>query len=135
MALTFEGQGTTYTVAGLTLKPKKITVPGWSKEEIDVTNLSNSDVKTFFIAQLKTTGDIVLNLEFDASVYAAIPETNLEWKLTFSGTTENIKFWATVKEVGNVDEETDNQPTFDLTVKVTNLNAAGVETAPVYAAA
>jgi len=134
MALTFEGQGTTFTMAGLTLAPKKITVPGWSKEEIDVTNLNNTDVKTFILATLRTIANLVLTLEFDASVYGAIPEGNLEVTVTFSGTTENIVFWCDPQEVGDVEEETDNQPTFDLTLKVTNRNGSGVETAPAYSA-
>jgi len=134
MAVTFEGQGTTFTMSGLTLNPKKITVPGWSKEEIDVTNLNNTDVKTFVLATLRTINDIALTLEFDPSVYAAIPEGNTSITITFSGTTEKITFYGDVKEVGDVDEETDNQPTFDVTIKITNRDASGAETAPVYAA-
>jgi hypothetical protein len=134
MSLHFEGQGTTYTVSGLTLEPKTISVPGWTKEEIDVTNLSNSEFKTFILATLKTSANIVLNLEFDPSIYSALPEGAAEWKINFSGTTENITFWADIMEVGDVSQETDAQPVFDLTVKVTNRNDSGVETAPAYSA-
>lgn len=134
MAVTFEGQGTTFTMTGLALNPKKITVPGWSKEEIDVTNLNNTDVKTFVLATLKTINDLVLTLEFDPSVYAAVPEGNSEIVITFSGTTEKITFWGDIKELGDVDEETDSQPTFDVNIKITNRDASGTETAPAYAA-
>ncbi len=134
MSLVLEGQGSTYTVTGLTLAPKSITLPGWSKEEIDVTNLDNTDVKTFILATLKTIKNLVLNLEFDPAVYAALPETNAEWVINFAGTTENITFWGEIMEPGDVDLETDNQPTFDLNVKVTNRDGAGAETAPAYSA-
>jgi len=134
MALILEGQGTTYTRAGIVLKPTKITVPGWSKEEIDNTTLSNTEVKTALVATLKKTGNIVLTLEFDPSVYASVPEGNLETTITFGGTTEKITYWADIQELGNVDMETDTKPTFDVTLITTNMNATGVETKPAYAA-
>jgi hypothetical protein len=43
MSTILEGQGTTYTMGSLTLAPKKITIPGWSKEVIDITNLNNTN--------------------------------------------------------------------------------------------
>ena len=134
MSLVFEGQGSTFTVTGLTLEPKSITVGGWNKEEIDVTNLSNSEVKTFIMATLKTVSNLVLNLEFDPSVFSALPEGNALWTINFAGTTENIAFWGDIMEVGDVELATDNQPVFDLTIKPTNRNASGAETAPAYSA-
>lgn len=132
MPVVFEGQGSTFTMSGLTLAPKKITVPGWSKEEIEITNLNNTDVKTFILAKLKKIKDLVLSCEYDPS--AVIPEGNQTVVINFAGTTENITFWADVKETGDVDMNTDEQPVEDITLTVTNVNDSGVETPPAYSA-
>lgn len=132
MAVQFEGQGTTFTRSGLTLKPKTITVPGWTKEEMDVSTLSNTAFRTFVLKKLKTVNDLVLKLEFDAAVWKAIPETNGSWTITFPDSAGSVVLWADVKELGDVEVDVDNndQLMFDLTLKVTNRNGSGVETGP-----
>jgi hypothetical protein len=133
MALTFDMQGTTFTRSGITLAPKSMTVPGWAKESIDVTTLNNSGVRTFAMKKLKTINDFVLTLVFDAAVYAAIPTGNGQWTVAFPDGAGSLTFWGDVMSVGDVsaDEGSTDQPTFDLTIKVTNLNSSGAETAPV----
>lgn len=132
MAVQFEGQGTTFTRSGLTLKPKTITVPGWTKEEMDVSTLSNTAFRTFVLKKLKTVNDLVLKLEFDAAVYKAIPEGNAQWTITFPDAAGSVVLWADAKEVGDVEVDVDNndQLMFDLTLKVTNRNGSGTETGP-----
>ena len=126
----FEGQGTGFTMTGLTLNPKEIEIPGWSKEEIEITNLNNTNFKTFILAKLKKVGEIVLKLEFDPSVFIALPEGNTLITISFDGITEKLNFWGDIKEAGSVPQQTDTQPTFDVTILVTNLNDLGVETGP-----
>ena len=135
MAVAYEGKGTTFTRAGLTLKPKSITFPGKTVEAIDVTTLSNTAAKTFVMSGLYESTDFVLTLEFDPSVYEGIVASgNLSTVVTFAGTTEKITFWADVMEVGQVEINFEEQPVFDVTFKVTNLNGSNVETVPAYAA-
>lgn len=132
MSVQFEGQGTTFTRSGLTLKPKTITVPGWTKEEMDVSTLSNSAFRTFLLKKLKTVNDLKLKLEFDAAVYKAIPEGNGSWVITFPDGAGSITLWGDIKEVGDVEPDVDSndQLMFELTVKITNRNGSGAETAP-----
>lgn len=132
MSVLFDGQGTTFTRAGLTLKPKTITVPGWSKEECDVSTLSNAAFRTFILKKLKTVNDMTLKLEFDAAVYKAIPETNGIWLITFPDNAGTLTVWADAKEVGDVEVDVDSndQLVFDLTLKVTNRNSSGTEVGP-----
>jgi len=132
MGVQFEGQGTGFTRSGLTLKPKTITVPGWNKEEMDVSTLSNTAFRTFVLKKLKTINDLVLKLEFDVAVWKTIPEGNGPWTITFPDSAGSVVLWADVKEVGDIEVDVDNndQLTFDLTLKVTNRNGSGVETGP-----
>lgn len=136
MAVHYEGQGTTFTRAGLTLAPKTITMPGWSRTMIDITNLGNAAFKTKVVATLKETKEIVLTLEFDPAVYGALSasEDNATTVIDFCGSTECITLWSAISDISDVSLETDTQPTFDLTLTVTNLNGSSVETGPVYAA-
>lgn len=132
MSLVVDGQGTTFTRSGLTLKPKTITIPGWSKEECDVSTLSNAAVRTFILKKLKTIGDMVLKLTYDPTVYKALPETNGQWVITLPDAAGTHTFWGDVKEVGDVEVDVDSndQLVFDLTIKITNLNGSSVETIP-----
>lgn len=130
MATTFEGQGSTFTKSGLTLGVKEITLPGWSKGEIETTLLANTDVKTFVLEKLRTTKDIQLVLDFDKAPYMAIPEGNSLCVITLPDAAGTISFWGDVKEVGDVKLSTGEKPEVTCTIKVTNRNASGVETAP-----
>jgi hypothetical protein len=130
MATTFEGQGATFTKASLTLGIKDITLPGWSKGEIDVTLLANTDVKTFVLEKLRTIKDFSATMEFDKTPYMAIPEGNSLCVITLPDAAGTISFWGDVKEVGDVKLSTGGQPTVQVTIKVTNRNGSGVETAP-----
>jgi len=134
MSIQYEGHGTTFTRSGLTLNPQKITLFGFSKEEIDVTTLANVAAKTTVLGALYATSNIVLNLEFDSAQHLAIISSgNASTKITFEDTSY-ITVWADVLEVGEAEFENDNKVTYDVTLKVTNLNAAGAETVPTYTA-
>lgn len=132
MAVSFEGQGTTFTRSGLTLKPKTITVPGWEKDEMDVSTLSNTAFRTYILKKLKKIDDLVLKLEFDLAVYKALPASNGEWTITFSDAAGTVVLWGDIKKVGGIelDVDSNDQLVFDLTVKITNRNGSGVETGP-----
>lgn len=128
----FEGQGTTFTRSGLTLKPKSITVPGWEKDEMDISTLSNSAFRTYMLKKLKKVDDLVLKLEFDPTVYKSLPSTNGEWTITFPDGAGSIVLWGDIKKVGSIEPAVDsNNPLeFDITVKITNRNGSGAETGP-----
>ena len=44
----------------------------------------------------------------------------------------SFDFWADVKQLGDIEFGVDELPVFDLTLTVTNLNDAGIETKPVF---
>lgn len=135
MGLVLEGNGVAITRAGLVLKPKKITLPGASREEIDVSTLLNEAVTTSILGALYTSADLVVNYELDPATYGAIIDSgNLSTVITFPDNGGTITMWCDVKEVGDPDFSNNEQPVFDVTFKVTNLNASNEETPPVYAA-
>lgn len=136
MGLQFDGHGTTITRAGLTLNPKKIVLPGASREEIDVSTLNNTAFKTFVLGALAESSNLVVTYEFDASAIGAIISSgNLLTTLTFPDSGGSIAVWCDVMEVGDPEFENHDQPTFDVTFKVTNLNDSNVETVPAFTAA
>lgn len=135
MAVQYDGHSTTFTRAGLTLNPKTISIPGYTREAIDVSTLSNTAAKTFVMSGLYESTDFVLTLEYDPSAYTSIIGSgNLETVITFPDSGGTLTFWADVMEVAQPEAEIDGQPTFEVTFKITNLNGSNVETVPVYAA-
>ena len=132
MSTPAEGNGITFTYSGITLDPISIQLPGWSKQQIDVTNLNNTSVMTKAVATLKEYDDIVLRTAFDFSEYAGITGSEGTFVVTYSGTT--ITFYAQLSSIAAVDLENGVRPVFELNFTVTNLNS-GSETAPAYAGA
>ena len=133
MSLVLDGQGTTYTRSGLTLKPTKITFPGWEKSAKDVSTLSNSAYRTFILATLKTVNDMVLTLEYDPAVYGSLPSSNGQWTITWPGGAGSSVLWADIMSVGDVEVDVDAEEemlVFDITLKITNRNGSAVETGP-----
>ena len=58
MAVQNEGHGVTYTFAGLTLSPVAMELPGWMREMIALSNLTNVDVETQTAAVLRKIKDL-----------------------------------------------------------------------------
>jgi len=131
MAELQEGNGVTYTYSGLTLAATRITIPGWDKEEIDLTTLANTAVKTATLGALKKYGKLVIETIVDLALYDAFPESNATLAIT-SGS-ESITFWAQLSNTTAVDLENDARPLYSLEFLITNLNGSGVETVPVHA--
>ena len=130
MASIFEGQGFSFTKTGLTGVVKDIpSIPGWEKEEFETTKQSNTSAKTFMLSKLKKWDDFEVVLEFDPAVYKALPETNSLCVLLYLGTPV-VSFWGDLKKVSDMGISAGKQLTKKLTVKITNLNASGVETVP-----
>lgn len=107
----------------------KITVPGWSKAEIDDTELRNTEVKTAILAKLKKYNDLVITLKFHNQ--DEVLEGNAEYTIEFSGGVGKLVIWMDLKSIGDASVENDNGVSADLTFLVTNMNAEGVETKPV----
>ena len=129
--IVFNGAGTSFVRTSLDVEPKKITLGGWAKEEMDTTNLSNAEVKTAMLGKLKKYADVVFNLEFDPAVYSAVGEGNELTKIVIDGV-GSFDFWADIKQLGDIEFGVDELPVFDVTLSVTNLNDAGAETKPIF---
>jgi hypothetical protein len=130
----------TFNTDSLTVEPNTITVPGWSKPEIDITDHGNADVTTAIIGTLKDYGQIVLNLPFETSEHSQIFTGNQQVTITFTGTGSttdaNITFYANIQQVGDLELASNNseKPTYDLTVTVTNWDGS-TEVKPSFTAA
>lgn len=135
MAVQNEGNQVSYTYAGLTLDVLMATIPGWEKQEIDMTTLSNTEAKTAIAAALKKYGNLILVLEFDPAEYdsSGIPTANAAFVITFPDSS-NITFWCEVISVSEVSLENDNRPQYTVNFLITNRNGSGVETPPAYSA-
>ncbi len=103
-------------------------MPGWSKSEIEDTELSNTSVSTFILGNLKTFGNLAGTIKLDNS--DELTSGNTEYTIAFkNGTT--LVFWGDLMELGDATVENNNGVVRPFTIKPTNLNASGVETAPV----
>lgn len=128
--LAIDGNGTTLKsgstlIGGIT---EFTTIPGWSRPEIEDTEIGNTTVNTFVLGTLKNYNALAFNLKFANS--AEVPETNSEYTLTFTdGST--ITFWGQLMQLGDASANNGASVTRSCQIKLTNLNASGVETAPV----
>ncbi|MBS1372059.1 MAG: hypothetical protein HPZ91_19115 [Lentisphaeria bacterium] len=111
-------------VGGIT----KLTVPGWSKTEIDDTELGNVEVMTAVLGTLKKYNDPTMTVKF--SNQAEATEGNAKWTIEFPGT-GSLVIWMDLKSIGDASFENNTGVTADLTFQVTNLNEAGEVTKPV----
>jgi hypothetical protein len=118
MGETYEGNGVDFTFSGLTLEPKTIEIPGWSKEELKISTLQNASVHTKFVAALKDYGKLFIVTPFDAAVIS-VPSVG------------SITFYAEISELDAITQANDEVPEYRIGFSITNLNA-GVETAPAF---
>ena len=116
-------------------KIKKITVPGFSVAEIEVSTLDNTTAMTYVMAALRDYSDLVITAEFTPSIFGGtLSVGNALTTITFPDSGGSIALWCDIKEVSSPDFENNTQPTFDVTFKVTNRNGSGVETIPAFSA-
>ena len=106
------------------------TIPGWSKTEIDDTELANTAVETVVLGNLKKYNQVGFDLKFANSGEFSSLEGNKEWTIEFSdGST--LVFWGQLQALGDASAENNSGVTRSCTMTLTNLNESGVETAPV----
>lgn len=127
MAASQEGHGFSYTFTGITLKPKKLQIPGWSKDWLDLTNLTNTEWMTGAAAALKKSKNFKLVTEMDVDLADGLPETAGPFAITDG--TKTYTVYCQLVDVENVDIEAGAVPLYELEFGVTNLNA-GIETGP-----
>lgn len=130
MAETYEGNGVDFTFSGLTLDPKTIEIPGWTKEELNISTLQNTSVHTKFVAALKDYGKLFIVTPFDASVYGSLPTTEQSLVISVPGS-GSITFYAKISELDTVSLANDEVPEYRIGFSITNLSS-GVETAPAF---
>jgi len=115
--------------SGSDLAVQTITIPGWSKQEIDDTDLGNADVMTAFAAALKKYNNLVVNADFLKG--ASFTEGNAECTITFPQSKGTLVCWVDLLSVGDAQFQNGQNPTCDYTFVLTNKNATGVITKPV----
>ena len=104
------------------------TVPGWTRTEIDDTELGNSAVETVVLGNLKKYNQVAFDLKFAAS--GNISDENKEYTIEF-GDGSKLVFWGQLQSLGDASAESNSGVTRSCAITVTNLNASGAETAPV----
>ena len=106
MSEIYEGNGLNFTFSGLTLEPKTITIPGWTKEELNISTLQNSAVHTKFVAALKDYGKLFITTAFDPSIYGSLPSTEQTLVITVPSV-GTITFYAKISELDDISNEND----------------------------
>ena len=134
MAVINEGNGVSYTYVGIALDPISMQVPGFTREEIDLTTLSNTAVQTMVTSILAKYDQFTLITEMDPAEYDGFSAGGEggSFKITFADTSD-ITLYANVVSLGPVEIANATRPTYEFTFAVTNLNS-GTETAPAYTA-
>ena len=134
MAVFNEGNGVSYTYAGIALDPISMQVPGFSRETIDLTTLSNTAVQTAVTSILAKYDQFTLVTEMDPAEYDGFSAGGEggSFVITFVDTS-TITLYANVAGSGAVEIANATRPTYEFTFEVTNLNS-GTETAPAYTA-
>lgn len=104
------------------------TVPGWTRTEIDDTELGNTTVETVVLGNLKKYNQLGFDIKFANS--GELTDENAEYTVEF-GDGSTLVFWGQLQSLGDASAENNSGVTRSCTMTVTNLNASGVETAPV----
>jgi hypothetical protein len=137
MSLVVEGHGFSVSHAGvsITQNPISIEIPGFTRAELDRTTQGNTAVKTGRVAKLRAYENFTHTYPHDQSDIAAWEASSGSalQTITFPDSLGTYTVYCEVLSVGNVGEETDNRPTYEVTFKVTNLNGT-TETAPSFSA-
>lgn len=140
MALLEDGFSTTYTFASGALEFEEISVnpPGIDQGgEIDTTTMHNVAWRTRAAKKLKTLSEGGGTAAYDPAVYTSILAqigVNQEITITWPDNS-TLKFWGFLNTFDPSEVSEGERPEADFSIIPTNRNAAGVETAPVYAAA
>lgn len=104
------------------------TIPGWSRTEIEDTEVGNTSVQTYILGTLKHYNALAFTAKFANS--PDIPTGNVEWVIEFpNGAT--LTFWGELSTLGDVTVSNNNAVQRSCSITLTNLNASGEETAPV----
>lgn len=102
---------------------------GHTVEAIEDTDLSNANFKTFVPAALKEGNDVTISVK--SLNKSAITDGNQQFTITFPNSHGSLVFWGFVTNSGDIALSSNIGATTDVTIKISNLNAAGVETPPV----
>lgn len=132
-----DGYQTLVTCGGLTLFEKSVKPPGLSAGgSIDTTTMHNTKWRTFAGKQLITATPSSMSCAYDPAVYGAaiaLMGVNQEITVTLPDGATYV-FWGFIDEVEPNDHVEGEQPTMEVTIVPTNVNATGVETPPVFTA-
>lgn len=114
---------------------KEVTPPsvsgGGANEQ---TTMRNTAYRTQGPKKLKTIGDIKAKVSYDAAVITDIlAQINVNQLITVTyPDNSTLAVWGWLDEFTPGNNVEGQQPMADITIKVSNLNASGVETAPAY---
>lgn len=135
MAVINEGNGVSYTYSGITLDPISMQLAGFNRENIDLTTLSNTAVKTSVTSILAEYQPFTVVTEMDPAEYDGFSAGGEggSFKVTFADGS-SLTLYANVLSTAPVEIANATRPTYEFTFQPTNLNS-GVETAPAYAVA
>jgi len=118
-------------------KEKSVTAPGLEGGgEVDTTTMRNTDFRTKNPKALKGVSDAKCTVAYDPVVYDTIVDlvgVNSLISIQFSDG-HFVRFWGWLDSFVPGEMAEGVQPTAEITLIVSNLNASDVETAPVYAA-
>lgn len=138
MSLVVEGHG--FTVAhgalSITENPISLELPGYTRAELDRTTQGNTGVKTAQVSKLRAYENFTHTYPHnpaDIATWEGAGTTSVLQTITFPDSIGSLAIYCQVLSVGNISQETDNRPTYEVTFKVTNLNGT-TETAPVFTA-
>lgn len=140
MSLLIEGQGLSITHGDVSLNqnPIQVEVPGFTRDEIERTTQNNSDVHTKDVATLANYEQFTHQMPYDpadVALWYSNRNTNKQQVITLPNSGGTVTVWAKVLSVGNVSMEGPGaRPAYDVTFVATNVNEAGTETAPAFAA-
>jgi hypothetical protein len=139
MSLVVEGHGFSVAHGALSITQSPITVelPGWTREELERTTQNNSSWKTKDLGDLKELEDFSHQFPYDPADYATwqgAADSDVAHVITFPNGTSTYTVYGKIKSVGNISQETDGRPVYDVTFTPTNVDGSGTETGPSYSA-
>lgn len=135
-----DGMATLITLANapdIEIWEKSVTPPGLSGGgAIDTTTMRNTSLRTNAPKKLKTVTPLSLSAAYDPAVYTTLKaQINVNQAITVTfpdGST--VVFWGWVDDAQPGANEEGTQPTIDITIQPSNMDASGAEIDVAYTA-
>lgn len=128
--LVIDGNGVTVSQGSTAIgNITELTLPGWTRAEIDDTALDNTDVTSYVLANLADWSNLEITVKMGGET--AITAGNTQWTVGFPNGA-NLSFYGNVSSQGAPTVRSGEGVFMPLSIKITNIASGGTISKPTF---